>query len=145
MKASRKNESLGVRCTGRQSKRRWRNIHLPVTNHNIAVGTKALHILVLVDVGVISVKEVAVAHHQVKHWVRIAVRLRGVATENVEYGPSVVAAGRNLAVAVVVGFTSRVCKALHFETDQSKRPIGSQGSCFVHRLRTSNPFHEAVP
>src|SRR5207249_10796927 len=88
------------------------------------IAAKALHTFVFMNVIVVGVEKIAVANDEIEHRIRIAVRLGGVTTEDVEYGPPVVTAGRNLTVAIVVGLTPRIRQPLHLEavgrSDQPK-------------------------
>ena len=59
------------------------NIHLAVANHDVAIGAKALSLsLVLVDVLVINIDEVALANCKVNHrYLPTAINLIGIASE----------------------------------------------------------------
>jgi integrase len=61
-----------------------------------------------VNVGVICVQKTAVAQDQINDWVSIAIRLRRIAPKHVVNASAVVLAARDLTVAVIIRFASRV-------------------------------------
>jgi hypothetical protein len=65
-KVLRQNQRLSVRHAGCQAKGSRSDVHLAVTDHEVAVAAETLDTLVLVGVVVIGVKEVAVTDDQVK-------------------------------------------------------------------------------
>ena len=88
-----------------QVERSRRDIHLPVANHDVAVAAKAFYALVLVNVIVVGVQEIAVANHEVDDRIAVAVRLiRLDNARNVVNRSPVVDCRKELpAIAVVVG------------------------------------------
>lgn len=91
------------------------NVHLSVADEDVAVGPEALDALVLVYVLVVGIEEVTVADDEVEDWIAVAVRLLGVAAEDVVDGAAVVEARGRLAVAVEAGVPARVGKSFQLE------------------------------
>src|SRR6266850_1395813 len=112
-----RNQSSGALGEGKRGRS---DIHFSVADHDVAVGPKSLHALVLVNVLVVSVQEIAVADNQIDHGILsapvalIGIRrhIRRITPKQVEDLPPVVVSGRHLAIGVVVTLTARPGKAL---------------------------------
>src|SRR6266852_2297496 len=110
--ALRKNQRHEAGCTFRQSKGFRGDIHLSIPDHDVAVGTEALHAFVLVNVIVVGVEEVTVTHHEVNYRILpLPSTLRDelgqvswVAAKHIKDLPPVVVAARDLTIRVVVLF-----------------------------------------
>lgn len=90
----------------RESKRSRGDVHLPIPNQEVAVRSEATKALVLVDVVMVSIQEIAVTDNEIDDWIRLLVDLGRIPTEDVEDRPSIVVPARNPAVAVVTCLTS---------------------------------------
>ncbi len=74
------------------------DIHFPIADEDVPVTTKPFDAFISMHIFMIGVEKAAVAENQVKHRIGVAVRLLGVASEDVVNGPPIVEPGWNLAV-----------------------------------------------
>ncbi len=151
-KTLRHDERMQSRGPFGQGKRRGRDIHLAVADHDVAVRAESLYALVFVNVFVVRVQKVAVTHNEIDHWILSAAvtlicvrgQIRRIAAKDVENLPSVVISGGHLAVGVVVALTARPCKALDLISfgvlDQAKIRIRIATRAFKVKASFSRRF-----
>lgn len=108
----RHDERAPVRCPFCERERSRCDIHLPVAHKNVTVAAEPPEALVLVRVSIVRVQEAPMAQNQIEHRVSVAVRIRGVAPEDIVDLPPVVLTARHLAIAVVVRLAAGTSEAL---------------------------------
>ena len=99
-------------------KLKWgrRDIHLPVTDQDIAVTAESAKALVLVEVGVVSVQKATVTDDEVKYGILIAIRYFWIAPEHIVDLSAVMFAARGLAIAIKIRFAAWITETLEFES-----------------------------
>jgi hypothetical protein len=107
----RKNQCMLVGCPFDEPEGSWNNIHLAVTNQNVTIASEPLYALILVNVVVVCIQEVAMTYHEVDDRIRVPVWLLGVTPEDVVYISTVMIPCRNLTVCIEARFPAWICES----------------------------------